>query len=150
MGALRAAETYRFGTIGVGEVFAMFRDGVLDGDDEVALVYDPETYRHFSEPLVNIRRALEMALAGKAIDESEMNQLLLRMKSLYFPERSYETLQYLCPAFGDFVRGSLMPDVKRDDARQLLFTIKEMQRCRSLIFNEHESSGVAHRPPTPL
>ena len=50
MGALRAVETERFGTVGVGAVFAMFRDGVLDGDDEVALVYDPETYRKLSEP----------------------------------------------------------------------------------------------------
>src|ERR1700748_2374474 len=41
MGALRAAETYMFGTIGVGEIFRMFRDRVLDADDEVAVTYEP-------------------------------------------------------------------------------------------------------------
>ena len=37
MGALRAAELHQFGMVGVGAVFAGFRDGVLTGDDEVAV-----------------------------------------------------------------------------------------------------------------
>ena len=37
MGALRAAETWKLGMIGVGKIFAMYRDGILDADDEVAL-----------------------------------------------------------------------------------------------------------------
>src|SRR5580698_7573419 len=81
MGALRAAETYTFGTIGVGEIFGMFRDGVLDADDEVAVVYDPLSYRQLSEPLVNIRYALKMALAARVIDEGEMDRLVGLMKS---------------------------------------------------------------------
>lgn len=126
MGALRAAETYMFGTVGIGEVFRMFKDGILDGDDEVALAYDPYSYRHFSEPLVNIRHLLSMALADKVIDKEEATRLTLQMKAFYFPDRSYAVLQSLCPALGGFIRGSIVPDVKRDDARQLLFTIKEM------------------------
>jgi TfuA protein len=124
MGALRAAETYTFGTIGIGEIFAMFRDGVLNGDDEVALVYDPESYRQLSEPLVNIRRALKMALASEIIDEEEMNRLISHMKSCYFPDRSYTALQSLCPELLDFFRGSPLPDLKRSDARQMLIAIK--------------------------
>jgi TfuA protein len=127
MGALRAAETYRFGTVGVGEIFGMFRDGVLDADDEVAVVYDPQTYRQLSDPLVNIRHVLKIALAGKAIDEAKMDRLVLQMKSYYFPDRSYTVLQSLCPPLVDFFRGSALPDLKRDDARQLLFAIKNMQ-----------------------
>ncbi len=37
MGALRAAELYPFGMRGVGEIFASFRDGILEDDDEVAV-----------------------------------------------------------------------------------------------------------------
>lgn len=128
MGALRAAETCRFGTIGVGEIFAMFRDRVLDADDEVALVYDPQSYRPLSEPLVNIRRALKMAFEGRAIDQGEMDRLLLLMQSYYFPDRSYSALKALCPAFAAFFRDSVLPDVKRDDARKLLFEIRNMQQ----------------------
>ena len=106
----------------------MFRDGVLDADDEVALVYDPQSYRPLSEPLVNIRRALKMAFEGGAIDQVERDRLLLRMQSSYFPDRSYSALKALSPAFAAFFRGSVLPDVKRDDARQLLFEIKNMQR----------------------
>jgi hypothetical protein len=59
-------------------MFAMFRDGTLDGDDEVALVYEPETYRKLSEPLVNLRCALDMAAEAKIIDEQERDRLFCR------------------------------------------------------------------------
>ena len=35
--------------VGVGEICAMYRDGVLDADDEVALTYDPVTFRTLSD-----------------------------------------------------------------------------------------------------
>jgi len=124
MGALRAAETYHLGTIGIGKIFAMFRDGILDGDDEVALVYEPETYRKLSEPLVNLRCALDMAAAAKIIDEEERDRLVLQMKSYYFPERSHKALQRLCPALTSYFRDSVLPDVKRDDALELLVAMK--------------------------
>ena len=131
MGALRAAEIHRYGMIGVGEIFRMFRDGVLDGDDEVALVYDRNSYRHFSEPLVNLRRALELALAEHVIDQDQMESLVLQMKRFYFPDRSYRALQSLGPQLGDFFRRIALPDVKRDDARELLLAIKTVrgQEC---------------------
>jgi len=124
MGALRAAETYTLGTIGIGKIFAMFRDGILDGDDEVALVYEPETYRKLSEPLVNLRCALDMAVGAKIIDEEERDRLVLQMKSYYFPDRSHKALQRLCPALASYFRNSVLPDVKRDDALELLNAMK--------------------------
>lgn len=131
MGALRAAETYRFGTVGIGETFRMFRDGVLDGDDEVALAYDRESYAHYSEPLVNIRRALEIAAVAKVINEEERDQLVQQMKSLYFTDRSYRALTRLCPPLGDFFQRCPPPDVKREDARQLLLAIRNRVKTAS-------------------
>jgi TfuA protein len=130
MGALRAAETYRFGTIGVGDIFVMFRDGVLDADDEVAVVYDPESYRQLSDPLVNIRHALKIALENNVIDEAEASRLALIMKSQYFPDRSHLALQRLSPALANFFHGAVMPDLKRDDACQLLYAIKSMDQMK--------------------
>jgi hypothetical protein len=124
MGALRAAETYNLGTIGIGKIFAMFRDGILDGDDEVALVYEPETYRKLSDPLVNLRCALDMAAEAKIIDEQEKDRLVLQMKSYYFPERSHRVLQRLCPALASYFSEAALPDLKRDDALQLLVAMK--------------------------
>src|SRR5262249_15624446 len=39
MGALRAAELCSLGMIGVGRIFEAYRDGLLDADDEVALLH---------------------------------------------------------------------------------------------------------------
>lgn len=49
MGALRAAELEPFGMIGIGEIFRMYRDGIIESDDEVALMCDPTTNMAFSE-----------------------------------------------------------------------------------------------------
>ena len=124
MGALRAAETWKLGTIGVGQIFSMFRDGILDADDEVALIYERDTYRKLSEPLVNIRAALDMAAVAGVIDEQEKNNLLFKMKSLYFPERSHHTLQAMSPRLRDYFKTTPLPDVKRDDALEMLHTIR--------------------------
>ena len=120
MGALRAAETYTFGMIGVGEIFAMYRDGVLDADDEVALTYDPVTFRTLSDPLVNLRYALSLAVEAGVIGEEDSVGLIEQLRALYFPHRSYRALQALCPALVPFFRDRSVPDLKREDARQLL------------------------------
>jgi hypothetical protein len=131
MGALRAAETWKLGTIGVGQIFTMFRDGILDADDEVALVYERDTCRKLSEPLVNLRAALDLAAAAGVIDEKEKNDLLLRMKSLYFPERSHHALQAMSPKLHHYFKTTPLPDIKRDDALQLLHTIREIHASMS-------------------
>ena len=70
MGALRAAELHEFGMVGVGQIFEMFRDGVLEDDDEVALQHGPEelNYLPVSEPLVNIRATLKHAFEEGVIE----------------------------------------------------------------------------------
>jgi hypothetical protein len=127
MGALRAAETWKFGTIGVGQIFTMFRDGILEADDEVALIYERDTYRKLSEPLVNLRAALDMAAAAGVIDDQEKTDLLLRMKSLYFPERSHQALQAISPSVRAYFTTNPWPDIKRDDAIELLCAIREFK-----------------------
>jgi hypothetical protein len=46
------------------------------------------------------------------------------MKSHYFPERSHKALQRLCPALASYFRDAVLPDVKRDDALELLIAMK--------------------------
>lgn len=41
MGALRASELYKFGMHGLGEIFEKYKNGIILGDDEVALNYSP-------------------------------------------------------------------------------------------------------------
>jgi hypothetical protein len=94
MGALRAAELAAFGMVGVGAIYQAYRDGVLEDDDEVALVHGPaETgYRASSDPLVNMRGTLEKARAADVLDEDSAAALVRIAKSLPYPERTYGTL----------------------------------------------------------
>jgi hypothetical protein len=48
MGALRAAELHRYGAIGVGRIYEMYRDGEED-DSLVAMSFEPESFRPLSE-----------------------------------------------------------------------------------------------------
>lgn len=124
MGALRASETHQYGTVGIGRIFKMFRDGVLDEDDEVALIYQAETFAPLSVPLVNIRFILEFARAQGLIDDDEMREVLHRMKSLYFPDRTCAVLESLSPALAELRSRGTIPDLKREDAVEMLLEIK--------------------------
>src|SRR5215204_6859507 len=46
IGALRAAELDVFGMKGVGRIYQMYRDGVLQDDDEVAVLHGPAELRY--------------------------------------------------------------------------------------------------------
>src|SRR5262245_20044755 len=63
LGALRAAETAAFGTVGVGEVYRLYASGELTDDDDVALAHGDAAsgFRPASEPMVNLRKTFEQA-----------------------------------------------------------------------------------------
>ncbi|GAA1762914.1 TfuA-like protein [Luedemannella helvata] len=94
MGALRAAELWRFGMRGVGEIFRLYAEGVIDGDDEVAMAYAAEEgYRALSEPLVNIRIALRDAGAAGVLTPDEESALVDLARRLPFRLRGYRALR---------------------------------------------------------
>ena len=92
MGALRAAEMDTLGMVGIGEVYRMYKSGELISDDEVALVFDPETGYSLSEPLVNIRFTLKQAVADHIITAAEHDALLAAARSLFYPQRTYPAI----------------------------------------------------------
>jgi hypothetical protein len=94
MGALRAAELAPFGMQGVGAIFEAFRDGVLEDDDEVAVLHGPAElgYPSLSEAMVNIRRTLSDALAGGIIGEHTRRRLESLAKQCPYRDRSYAKL----------------------------------------------------------
>ncbi|MFY1677988.1 TfuA-like protein [Streptomyces sp. WMMC905] len=94
MGALRAAELSAFGMRGVGEVFRAFRDGVLVGDDEVALVDAgaEDGYRPTSWALVDLREAADRAADAGVIDRATARTLVEAAKSLPFSARDCLTV----------------------------------------------------------
>jgi TfuA protein len=89
MGALRAAEMDTLGMTGIGEVYQMYKSGELISDDEVALVFDPESGLSLSEPLVNIRFTLREAERHEIISPQDHVTLLAAARAVFYPQRTY-------------------------------------------------------------
>ncbi len=128
MGALRAAELYRFGMRGFGEIFRLYREGVVRGDDEVAIVHGTaeERYRAYSDPLVSIRIALRDAAAAGVIGGQDARAMLDLAGAMAFRVRSFRALDRAArgriagaAAFAAW-RAGRDTDAKAADARLML------------------------------
>jgi hypothetical protein len=134
-GALRAAELAVFGMRGVGRVYEDFRNGVLEDDDEVAVLHGPEEldYPAVTEAMVNIRATLAEAARGGVIDSALAARLTGTAKTLFYKERSYEAVLRAAAAAG-FPAAALSRlsawlaqgrvDRKRADAEEMLAAIR--------------------------
>lgn len=102
MGALRAAELAAFGMVGIGAIFAAYRDGELVDDDEVALCHAPAElgYVPLSEPLVNIRATLAAALQAGVVDVDTHDAALRVGRAIHYPQRSWDELLQRLPDAG--------------------------------------------------
>ena len=90
LGALRAVELEKFGMVGIGTVFRLYKTGKLNADDEVAVTFSPDgDYRLQSEAMVDIRYNLFLA-KKKGIIGRETKRAIARVaKEIYFPHRNY-------------------------------------------------------------
>lgn len=130
MGALRATEVPEME--GVGRIHAMFRDGTIEDDDEVALVFDPDTLTPISEPMVNIRHAVATLVRPGTLHAAIGQKILNTAKKLQYPERSYlRILSELGMGSGPEARqlATMLRshDLKREDAISLLEKLPGVQ-----------------------
>ncbi|MEM9558140.1 MAG: TfuA-like protein [Acidobacteriota bacterium] len=111
MGALRAAELERFGMIGVGTVFELYRDGKLHDDDEVALAHGPAEsgWRAASEAMVDLRATVARAVDEQALEADAADAVLLAAKRRHYSERRW-------PEILRAVRDAGVVDASRLDA----------------------------------
>jgi hypothetical protein len=135
IGALRAAELDSFGMHGIGLVYAAFRDGVLQDDDEVAVLHGPAElgYPPVTEAMVNIRATLAAAAHAGILKPELAAGLTGIAKAMFYKERTYEALLQSAAASG-FPEGPLrnfadwLPagraDQKRRDAEAMLDAIR--------------------------
>jgi hypothetical protein len=102
MGALRAAELAPFGMEGVGTIFEAFQRGVLEDDDEVAILHAQEEdgFRPLSEAMVNLRATLASAERAGVVGARVRASLERLAKGMYYPERSYPALLALAAREG--------------------------------------------------
>lgn len=142
MGALRAAELAPFGMEGVGAIFEAYRDGILEDDDEVAVIHGPAQFGYpvFSEAMVNIRRTLSEACAGGIISADTQKSLETIAKNLPYRDRTYAATLELgrqsdlqgeeLDAFQIWIPGGRV-DQKREDALLMLRVMRNRLRRRA-------------------
>lgn len=143
MGALRASELSDVGMVGVGRIFEMYLNGEIEGDDEVALIFNPETNDPLSEPLVNIRATLAMAVERGLLEADVSASILEKVRSEFFPKRSMSLTVELAREelepgafrdFADFVEKSPF-DLKKSDA------IAVLQEIGKIMKNENRENS---------
>ena len=135
LGALRAVELGKYGMIGIGKIFRLFRDGILESDDEVAVTFTDYT-NYKSEALIDIRYNLFLAQKYKIIDNMTGRSILKISKQTYFPYRTYEDILDKCKlkypeihsqleSFRDYILNN-KKSLKEMDAVRLLKHIKSI------------------------
>jgi hypothetical protein len=94
MGALRAAELAPFGMIAVGDIAEGYCRGVLNRDDEVAVVHAPVEYGYesLSEPLVNIRATVNAARLAGVVSATTAESLVATAQSIFYADREWSRL----------------------------------------------------------
>jgi hypothetical protein len=102
IGALRAAELDRFGMRGIGRIYRDFRDGLLEDDDEVAVLHGPQElgYPPVTEAMVNIRATFAGAERDSIIAAPVAAKLTAIAKSLFYKERTYQAVLSAAAASG--------------------------------------------------
>jgi hypothetical protein len=95
LGALRAAELYPFGMVGIGCIYRLFRRGIWTDDDEVAIIHAPDrmAFQPLSLAMANIRFTLRRLQRLRVLDETLAKALAQHMKNLHFSERSSDQLR---------------------------------------------------------
>ena len=92
LGALRAVELEKYGMIGIGKIFELYKKNTIAADDEVAVTFAPENQQLQSEAMIDIRYNLFVALRKGVIDKNTRRAAVKVAKSIYFPDRNYEVI----------------------------------------------------------
>jgi hypothetical protein len=146
LGALRAAELHSFGMIGIGHIFEAYRSGILDADDEVAVVHGGADigYQALSDPLVNIREGLRRAAEMSAISIRSAELLLAVARQHFYPDRSWTSLLAIASNVG-------VPEREVDNLQELFPQAPNLKRADAIALLEFMRTAFHDgiRPHTP-
>jgi TfuA protein len=89
LGALRAVELEKFGMKGIGKIFQLYKNGIINADDEVAVTFVRENNILQSEAMIDIRFNLFLAYKKGVITNQTKKRFAKIAKNIYFPFRNY-------------------------------------------------------------
>ena len=136
LGALRAVELEKFGMVGIGKIFQLYKSGKINADDEVAVTFALDgDYQLQSEAMIDIRYNLHLAHKKGVISKKTKGVLAKLAKEIYFPHRNYthiieeaktrhHSLRSEIISFGNYIMSN-RKSLKEIDAIRLVKYIKE-------------------------
>ena len=128
MGALRAAECAPYGMVPLGIIARWYLRGVVDGDDEVAVLIDPRTQSALTVPMVNVRYVSWIALRRGLLSRDDVARTYERSRSVFYMERTWDDVYRTVPAHARGAFTALAQrhgDLKRHDA---VFALRRLLR----------------------
>lgn len=145
MGALRASEVPE--VEGVGRIYEMYRGGRILRDDEVAVLVDTESGKSLTEPLVNVRYAVEQLTASGSISRTTGAAIVDAASAMHFHDRTYPNILRRAGVSDANAAAILMRalrafDLKRDDAVTLLERLRAIPREKSASASLPKSNGT--------
>ena len=128
MGAIYATELNQYGIVGVGQVFEWFRDGILQGNDELIILHLPQEfgYQGITVAVVEVRYALQQLVGDRVLSSTDAQLLIEAIKAQPFTERSLDVILQLACSLLDKTTSELLRlalasnSVKRSDAKLAL------------------------------
>ena len=145
MGALRAADCWPAGARGIGLIYRLYRRGVLESDEDVAVAVSADgAHEALSVPLVNVRYAAARAVGRRLVDRPTARRIVEAAVAIYYPERTWrEVWRRLdsppAPEVRDFCAGL---DLKRQDARRALAEAQRLACDAALAFIHGRRDGA--------
>ena len=125
MGALRASELDSLGMIGIGYCYKQYAEGIVESDDDVAVMLDSESLQALSVPLISMDYVFKEAVRENILTSSQKDELINIAKNTYYPKRNYALILNKSNLDNDkkdelidFIRSS--HDIKKEDAKELL------------------------------
>ena len=137
LGALRAVELEKFGMIGMGKIFELYKKGKLTADDEVAVTFVEGEHQLQSEAMIDIRFNLFLAHRTGIINEITKKTIAKVAKNIYFPYRNYTDIldqtekQY--PAVSKDLKSFRTYIIKNRQSLKERDTIKLINYVKSLL-----------------
>ena len=101
LGALRAADLWPLGMIGVGDIYTLYRLGTLTSDADVAVALDADRgHRELTVSTVHLRAILAAASGEGIIGAAQRTRMARLAERLHWSERSFDACRELWQAAG--------------------------------------------------
>ena len=136
LGALRAVELEKFGMKGIGKIFQLYKNGIINADDEVAVTFVRGSNILQSEAMIDIRFNLFLAYKRGIITNETKKKIAKIAKNIYFPFRNYEDIikltQQQLPSIYDELEGFRSYILKNRDSLKARDAIKLLKYLKTM------------------